>query len=119
MISVIKLESADGREPDGMLTALRALAARPGYVRGSAARATDDVTAWVLITEWRDIGSYRRALGNFDVKIHAQALLSQSVDAASAFEVLIEAAPGAEPVRHASDHDLDRLDPWQPTETTP
>ena len=49
---------------------------------------------WVLVTEWRDIGSYRRALGNFDVKIHAQPLLTRAIDEVSAFEVLVEAATG-------------------------
>ena len=61
---------------------------------GSAGRATDDPTAWVLVTEWRDVGSYRRALGNYDVKMHAQPLLARALDEVSAFEVLVEARAG-------------------------
>jgi heme oxygenase (mycobilin-producing) len=85
--------------------ALRALAARSGYLRGSAARATDDPQAWVLVTQWRDVGSYRRALGNYDVKVAATPLLAQALDEVSAYEVLIDAEPGAEPIVHASDRD--------------
>jgi hypothetical protein len=57
----------------------------------------------VLVTEWQDVGSYRRALGNYDVKVYATPLLAQALDEPGAFEVLIEAAPGAEPERHVSD----------------
>ena len=106
MIAVIRLvATADEPLADEASAALAVLAARPGYVRGSAGRATDDPTQWVLVTEWRDIGSYRRALGNFDVKVHAQALLSRAVDEANAYEVLVEAQPGAQPVRYESDLD--------------
>jgi hypothetical protein len=105
-MSIVRLAATDTISDDAE-QALRALAARPGYVRGSAGRATDDPSIWVLVTEWRDIGSYRRALGNYDVKINAQALLAQAIDEVSAYEVLIEAAPGGEVVRHPSD--LDRL----------
>jgi hypothetical protein len=106
VITVIRLvAAADEPLADEAAAALAVLAARPGYVRGSAGRATDDPTQWVLVTEWRDIGSYRRALGNFDVKVHAQALLSRAIDEANAYEVLVDAQPGAQPVRHASDLD--------------
>jgi hypothetical protein len=109
MISIVRLAATAGIEGEAT-AALRVLAARPGYVRGSAGRATDDPSVWVLVTEWLNVGSYRRALGNFDVKVHAQPLLSRAIDEVSAFEVLVEAAPGGEPVQHASDHDLDKLD---------
>jgi quinol monooxygenase YgiN len=32
--------------------ALRLLAERPGFVRGSVGRATDDAGSWLLLTEW-------------------------------------------------------------------
>jgi hypothetical protein len=111
MLSVLRFRVTD--EPTFTAdaeTALRVLAARPGYLAGRAGRATDDPSAWVLVTEWRDIGSYRRALGNYDVKLYAQALLSQALDEPGAFEVLIDADPGAEPVRRAGDRHLDTLD---------
>jgi heme oxygenase (mycobilin-producing) len=80
--------------------ALAALAARPGYVRGSVGRSTDDPRQWVMVTEWRDVGSYRRALGNYDVKLRATPLLGSALDQPSAFEQLVEVGPsGAATIR--------------------
>ena len=75
-------------------TALAALAERPGYREGRLLRALDDPRHWCLVTEWESVGAYRRALGGFDVKIHATPLLAQSLDEPSAFETLASAAPG-------------------------
>lgn len=74
--------------------ALAALAARPGYLRGSLARSTDDASAWILLTEWRDVGSYRRALGNYDVKLNATPLFATALDLPAGFETLLDVAPG-------------------------
>jgi hypothetical protein len=84
-------------------SALAALAARPGYLRGSLARSTDDPDAWLLLTEWENIGSYRRALGNYEVKLHATPLLADAVDVPSGFESLLDVAPGGAAEAHASD----------------
>ncbi|MEU4244632.1 antibiotic biosynthesis monooxygenase family protein [Actinoplanes sp. NPDC026619] len=83
--------------------ALTALAERPGYVSGRLTRAIEDPDHWVMATEWESVGAYRRALGGFDVKVHATPLLSQSIDEPSAFETLASAAPGGELVVTASD----------------
>ncbi|MER5704028.1 MULTISPECIES: antibiotic biosynthesis monooxygenase family protein [Micromonospora] len=74
--------------------ALAALAARPGYLRGELLRALDDPRHWCLVTEWESVGAYRRALGGFDVKVHATPLLAESLDEPSAYEALAAAAPG-------------------------
>jgi hypothetical protein len=83
--------------------ALAALAARPGFVRGSLGRSTDDDDAWVLLTEWENVGSYRRALGNYDVKLRATPLLGEALDLPSSFESLIDVAPDGDATLHASD----------------
>jgi hypothetical protein len=83
--------------------ALTALAGRPGYVRGTLGRSTDDPNAWVLLTEWANVGSYRRALGNYDVKLHATPLLASAIDVPSAFEPLLDMAPGGVVRTHGSD----------------
>ena len=82
--------------------ALAAFAARPGYLRGRVGRAADDPTAWVLTTEWDGVGSYRRALSAYDVKVDAAPLLSRGRDEASAFEVLLS-DEGSAPSRRAAD----------------
>lgn len=68
--------------------ALKILATRPGYVRGQLARSTDDETDWVLVTEWENVGSYRRALGGIEAKMIAMPLLAEAIDVPSSFEVL-------------------------------
>lgn len=70
-----------------------ALAVRPGYVSGRVGRNVDEPDLWVLMTEWADVGSYRRALSAYDVKLTAVPVLSRAIEEASAFE---DAAPGTE-----------------------
>lgn len=86
--------------PDDFLprahAALRALSESEGYLRGELTRALDDPSHWCLLTEWRNVGSYRRALGRFEVKITATPLLAESLMEPSAFETLAAAAPGGE-----------------------
>jgi quinol monooxygenase YgiN len=76
--------------------ALAALAGRPGFRDGELARAIDDPTHWCLVTRWESVGSYRRALGNAEVRIGTAQLLSWAVDEPSGFEVLVGARPGGE-----------------------
>ncbi len=70
--------------------ALAALAARPGYVDGTIGRNVDDPSLWVLTTRWAGVGSYRRALSAYDVKLAAVPLLSRAIDEPSAYETLGE-----------------------------
>jgi hypothetical protein len=83
--------------------ALGALAACPGYRRGDLGRAFDDPTVWCLLTEWESVGSYRRALGAYEVKLHATPLLAQALDEPSAFEPLASAPPGGPVAARESD----------------
>lgn len=75
--------------------ALTALGACRGFVRGRLGRAVDEPGRWVLTTEWESIGTYRRALSNFDVKMYGTPLLAAALPEASAFEVLLDASDGA------------------------
>ena len=84
--------------------ALTALAARPGYLRGTLGRSTDDPTAWVLLTEWENVGSYRRALGAYDVKLNATPLLADARDLPGAFEALLDVHADGATTSHESDH---------------
>ncbi len=70
------------------------LRARAGFVGGSVGRALDDPTLWVLTTRWENVGSYRRALSSYDIKMSVVPLLSYAVDEPSAYEVI--AGDGAE-----------------------
>ena len=71
--------------------ALQALSERPGWVGGRLGRSTDDARAWLLLTEWESVGAYRRALGGYDVKMHATPLLARAVAEPSAYETFEDA----------------------------
>jgi quinol monooxygenase YgiN len=84
------------RVPDEAATTFRAeleqacavLAQQKGYAEGQLGRNVDDPTLWTMVTRWRDVGSYRRALSAYDVRLHAVPLLSRAIDEPSAYESL-------------------------------
>jgi quinol monooxygenase YgiN len=84
-------------------TALATLAARPGYVRGRLGRSLDEPTHWCLVTEWESVGTYRRALSTYEVKVEAMPLLAESLDEPSAYEVLASTDEAGEVVVATSD----------------
>ncbi len=69
--------------------ALDALRARPGCRAAVLGRAVDDPTLWTLTTRWESVGTYRRALSAYEVKLHAVPLMYRAVDEATAFEELL------------------------------
>jgi hypothetical protein len=71
---------------------LELLSAAPGYLRGWVARAVDDSDLLVLAHEWADVGSYRRALSSYEVKLRWP-FLQTADDEATAFEVLVARTP--------------------------
>lgn len=84
--------------PEQFLTeaapALAALAARPGCESAQAVRAIDDAATFLLVTRWADVGSYRRALSSFDVKLNAVPVLASAADEPSAFETVLQVVEG-------------------------
>jgi quinol monooxygenase YgiN len=86
--------------------ALDAFAARPGFLRGHVGRAVDDPALWTIVTEWDSVGSFRRSLSAFDVKVYAAPLLAEAVEEPSAYEVLRSAegtVPSVRPSALAAD----------------
>jgi len=73
---------------DDLRSALAVLVAQPGCEDGRIGRNVDEPGLWVMVTRWRDVGSYRRALSSYDVKVGAVPLLSRAIDEPSAFEDL-------------------------------
>jgi hypothetical protein len=67
---------------------LALLAKQPGFVRGRLARSLDEPGLWALVTEWDSVGSYRRGIGAYDVKLAATPLMALGIPEASAFEVV-------------------------------
>jgi heme oxygenase (mycobilin-producing) len=87
--------------------ALAAFAISSGYLRGSLSRTLDDPDDvncdWVLVTEWRNVGSYRRALGAPAVKMSLPRVVSASADEPTSFEQLMTVDPGGEVHHYESD----------------
>jgi quinol monooxygenase YgiN len=79
--------------------ALAAFAERPGFLRGRVGRAADDPALWTIVTEWDSVGSFRRSLSAFDVKVYAAPLLAEAVEEPSAYEVLVSVDGGTPSVR--------------------
>jgi heme oxygenase (mycobilin-producing) len=91
VIVAIHLTGADLLDP--ARAALAALAACPGYLRGSVGRSPDEPEAWLLCAEWANVGSYRRALGAYQVKLTLTPLMAAAQDWPSAFESLVVIEP--------------------------
>lgn len=67
--------------------ALDVLSSQTGYVEGVVGRNVDDPELWTITMRWRDVGSYRRALSGYDVKVAVVPLLSQAIDEPTAYEL--------------------------------
>jgi quinol monooxygenase YgiN len=70
--------------------AIEALATRPGHIASRLARALDDPSMWVLVSEWENVGSYRRALSSYDVKMASAVLMGAVVNEPTAYEAVEE-----------------------------
>ncbi|MDN5762514.1 MAG: antibiotic biosynthesis monooxygenase [Microlunatus sp.] len=77
-------------DPDGFLgrvdAALAVLRTRDGFLTADLERNLDEADLWVLVTRWRNVGSYRRALNGYESKVVVVPLLSEALDEPSAYE---------------------------------
>jgi hypothetical protein len=82
------------RSPDvaALMVTLResvaVLAAKEGFRSADVCRAVDDPELVVLRVDWDTVGSYRRALSAYDVKVAVVPVISQAIDEPTAFEAL-------------------------------
>lgn len=63
-----------------------ALGRAPGFVDAETGRNLDEPSLWALVTRWVDVGSYRRALSSYDVKVAFGALQWKVLEEPSAYE---------------------------------
>ena len=91
-----RVDPADGEAfAADAAAALGALTACPGCTGGVVGRAIDDPGLWTLTTTWESVGTYRRALSSFPVKLVAVPLMYRALDEPTAFEPLLSWTPGA------------------------
>ena len=96
MFVVIRFRVGEADQPEfvGRLeTAVEVLSQQKGFVAARTGRNADDPELLALSMEWVNIGSYRRALSPYEVKLAAVPLLSQALDEPSAYDDLQEFAP--------------------------
>ncbi|CAB4371947.1 MAG: antibiotic biosynthesis monooxygenase [Actinobacteria bacterium] len=70
-----------------LATALDAFSKCQGFSDGQFGQNLDEPTLWSLVTKWENVGSYRRALGNNDVKMNAIPTLARAIDEPGAYEM--------------------------------
>jgi quinol monooxygenase YgiN len=73
--------------------AVDVLRKQKGFVTARAGVNVDDPELLALTLEWENIGSYRRALSPYEVKVTAVPLLSLAIDEPTAYEDLPEFLP--------------------------
>lgn len=86
--------------------ALEAFAGCAGFVSGRVGRNIDEADLWSLSVEFADVGSYRRALGSYAVKVAAVPVMYEALDEPSAYEVLAH-TEGSPDRRRGSDRAAD------------
>ena len=96
MFVVIRFRVAEAEQAEFAVRAQAAvdvLAQQKGFVAAQVGRNVDDPELLALNMEWENVGSYRRALSPYEVKLTAVPLLSQAVDEPTAYEDLAELVP--------------------------
>jgi quinol monooxygenase YgiN len=83
MFAIARFRVHAGSREDFLIRLERAHSALktcPGYLSGEVGLNTDEPELIALLTRWENIGSYRRALSNFQVKIDAVPVLAEAID---------------------------------------
>ncbi len=72
-------------------SALDVLRACEGFIESHIMRSPDEPLSFVVHTTWRDVGSYRRALGSSESKMVVWPFLAEMQDRPTAYEELVVA----------------------------
>jgi len=89
MLAIARFNVALGDAADfeaELSTALEALAQCAGFIKGEIGQNLDESSLWTLVTHWENVGSYRRALSNINVKMNAIPTLALAIDEPGAYE---------------------------------
>ncbi|WP_433167530.1 antibiotic biosynthesis monooxygenase family protein [Kribbella sp. CA-247076] len=96
MFVVIRFRVAEAEQAEfavRLQAAVDVLQRQKGFVTARAGRNVDDPELIALTMEWLNVGSYRRALSPYDVKLAAVPLLSLAIDEPTAYDDLPELLP--------------------------
>lgn len=81
-------ETAQPEFLERLATAVEVLSRQRGFVAARTGRNADDPELLALSMEWVNIGSYRRALSPYEVKVAAVPILSQAIDEPTAYDLI-------------------------------
>lgn len=65
--------------------ALQVFAEREGFTHGDFGQNLDENELWTLVTHWKNVGSYRRALSSTAIKMEVVPLLATAIDEPGAY----------------------------------
>jgi hypothetical protein len=82
-------ESSQAEFGERVQVAIDVLSQQKGFVSARVGRNVDDPELLALDLEFVNVGSYRRALSPYDVKVAAVPLLSEAIDEPTAYEDLL------------------------------
>lgn len=88
MIAISRFRVPDDRADEFVAqadAAIAVVAAADGFLTADVARNLDEATLWTITTRWKNVGSYRRALGSYQAKMTVVPLLSLAIDEPSAY----------------------------------
>jgi hypothetical protein len=80
-------EAGQGEFGERLAAAVEVLSRQKGFVAARTGWNVDDPELLALSMEWVNVGSYRRALSPYEVKMVAVPLLSEAIDEPTAYEV--------------------------------
>lgn len=89
MIAITRFEVSDETTLEFTEQANRAievLQAKVGLLSLDFGRNIDEPELWTLTTRWKNVGSYRRALGGLESKMVVVPMLSLAIDEPSAYD---------------------------------
>lgn len=66
--------------------ALEVFSEREGFISGEFGQNLDENSLWSLVTHWKNVGSYRRALSSTQVKMEVVPLLATAIDEPGAYD---------------------------------
>jgi hypothetical protein len=65
--------------------ALQVFSEREGFTHGDFGQNLDENELWTLVTHWKNVGSYRRALSSTVIKMEVVPLLATAIDEPGAY----------------------------------
>ena len=83
MIAIARFRVPTGQAQDfraQLERALQVFSEREGFTHGDFGQNLDENELWTLVTHWKNVGSYRRALSSTAIKMEVVPLLATAID---------------------------------------